>query len=37
VRAGARIAVADAEVVGADGTLYARGSATCLILRPGKS
>ncbi len=37
VRAGARIAVADAELTGSDGTLYARGSATCLILRPGKS
>jgi uncharacterized protein (TIGR00369 family) len=35
VRAGQRIAVADAEVKGADGTLYARGSATCLIFRPG--
>ncbi len=34
VRAGARIAVADADIKGADGTLYARGSATCLILRP---
>jgi uncharacterized protein (TIGR00369 family) len=37
VRAGGRIAVADAEVKGADGTLYARGSATCLVLRPDKS
>lgn len=37
IRAGARIAVADAEVKGRDGTLYARGSVTCLILRPGKS
>jgi len=37
IRAGARIAVADAELKGADGTLYARGSATCLILRPAKS
>jgi uncharacterized protein (TIGR00369 family) len=37
VRAGARIAVADAELKGADGALYARGSATCLILRPGKT
>jgi len=36
VRAGGRIAVADAELKGADGTLYARGTATCLILRPGK-
>lgn len=36
VRAGARIAVADAEVTGADGTVYARGSATCLIMRPEK-
>ena len=36
VRSGGRIAVADAEVKGADGTLYARGSATCLILRPEK-
>jgi uncharacterized protein (TIGR00369 family) len=34
VRAGARIAVADAEVKSADGTLYARGTATCLIMRP---
>jgi len=33
VRAGNRIAVADAELVGPDGTLYARGSATCLVLR----
>ena len=37
VRAGARIAVADAELKGADGTLYARGSATCLISRPAKA
>lgn len=37
VRAGARIAVADAELKGADGTLHARGTATCLILRPPKS
>jgi uncharacterized protein (TIGR00369 family) len=37
VRAGARIAVADAEVTGADGTVYARGSATCLIMRPEKA
>lgn len=37
VRAGARIAVADADVLGPDGTLYARGSATCLILRPASS
>jgi uncharacterized protein (TIGR00369 family) len=36
VRAGGRIAVADAELKGADGTLYARGTATCLIMRPGK-
>lgn len=36
VRAGTRIAVADAELKGVDGTLYARGTATCLILRPGK-
>lgn len=36
VRAGNRIAVADAELKGADGTLYARGSVTCLILQPGK-
>ncbi len=34
VRGGARIAIADADVRGEDGTLYARGSATCLILRP---
>jgi uncharacterized protein (TIGR00369 family) len=37
VRAGARIAVADADLKGADGTLYARGTATCLILRPGRT
>jgi uncharacterized protein (TIGR00369 family) len=37
VRAGSRIAVADAELLGADGTLYARGSATCLVLRPEKA
>ena len=37
VRAGGRIAVADAEVKGPDGTLYARGTATCLILRPEKA
>lgn len=37
IRAGARMAVADAELKGPDGTLYARGSVTCLILRPGKS
>lgn len=36
VRAGGRIAVADAELKGPDGTLYARGTATCLILRPEK-
>lgn len=36
VRAGNRIAVADAELKGADGTLYARGSVTCLILPPAK-
>ena len=36
VRAGNRIAVADAELKGADGTLYARGSVTCLILQPVK-
>jgi len=36
VRVGGRIAVADAELKDADGTLYARGTATCLILRPGK-
>ncbi len=36
VRAGNRIAVADAELKGADGTLYARGSVTCLILLPPK-
>lgn len=36
VRSGGRIAVADAEVKGADGTLYARGTATCLIIRPEK-
>jgi uncharacterized protein (TIGR00369 family) len=36
VRFGGRIAVADADVKGPDGTLYARGSATCLILRPEK-
>jgi len=37
VRSGGRIAVADAELKGADGTLYARGTATCLILRPEKA
>ena len=37
VRAGGRIGVADAELIGPDGTLYARGSATCLILRPEKA
>ncbi len=37
VRGGARIAIADADVRGEDGTLYARGSATCLILRPETS
>jgi uncharacterized protein (TIGR00369 family) len=37
VRAGGRIGVADAELTGPDGTLYARGSATCLILRPEKA
>lgn len=37
VRAGNRIAVADAELKGADGTLYARGSVTCIILQPPKS
>ncbi len=31
VRGGRRIAVADGEVVGADGTVYARGSSTCLV------
>lgn len=36
VRAGNRIAVADAELKGADGTLYARGSVTCLIIQPPK-
>lgn len=36
VRAGNRIAVADAELKGTDGTLYARGSVTCLIIQPGK-
>lgn len=36
VRAGNRVAVADAELKGADGTLYARGSVTCLILAPAK-
>jgi uncharacterized protein (TIGR00369 family) len=36
VRAGNRVAVADAELKGADGTLYARGSVTCLILPPAK-
>jgi uncharacterized protein (TIGR00369 family) len=34
VRAGARIAVADADLKDAAGVLYARGSATCLIMRP---
>ncbi len=36
VRAGSRIAVADAELKGKDGTLFARGSVTCLILPPAK-
>jgi uncharacterized protein (TIGR00369 family) len=36
VRAGNRVAVADAELKGADGTLYARGSVTCLIIQPAK-
>lgn len=36
VRAGNRIAVADAELKGTDGTLYARGSVTCLIQTPAK-
>ncbi|MCW5771236.1 MAG: PaaI family thioesterase [Rhodospirillaceae bacterium] len=36
VRAGGRIAVADAELKGPDGTLYARGTATCLVMRPEK-
>lgn len=34
VRAGQRIGIADAEITDAAGTLYARGSATCLIMRP---
>jgi uncharacterized protein (TIGR00369 family) len=34
VRAGQRIGIADAEILDAAGTLYARGSATCLIMRP---
>lgn len=36
VRSGGRVAVADAEVKGPDGTLYARGTATCLVMRPKK-
>jgi uncharacterized protein (TIGR00369 family) len=36
VRAGSRVAVADAELKGGDGTLYARGSVTCLIIPPAK-
>lgn len=32
IRRGRRIAVADAEVIGGDGTVYARGSATYMIL-----
>lgn len=31
VRSGKRLAVADGRLVGADGTVYARGTATCLI------
>ena len=34
VKRGRRIAVADAEVKGEDGTLYARGSGTYMILEP---
>lgn len=34
VRRGRRIAVADAELVGEDGTVYARGSATYMIIQP---
>jgi uncharacterized protein (TIGR00369 family) len=32
VRVGRRVGVADAEVVGTDGTVFARGSTTCMIL-----
>jgi len=34
VKSGRRISVADAEVVGEDGTVYARGSATYMIILP---
>ena len=34
VKAGGRIAIADATITDAKGTVYARGSATCLIIRP---
>jgi uncharacterized protein (TIGR00369 family) len=33
VRAGRRTAIADAEVRGPDGRVYARGSTTCLVMR----
>ena len=33
-RMGGRIAIADGELVGEDGTVHARGSSTCLIFRP---
>lgn len=34
VKSGGRVAIADAVVTDAKGTVYARGSATCLIIRP---
>ena len=34
VKSGGRVAIADATVTDAKGTVYARGSATCLIIRP---
>jgi len=34
VKAGGRVAIADATITDSKGTVYARGSATCLIMRP---
>ncbi|HTR50640.1 MAG TPA: hotdog domain-containing protein [Kofleriaceae bacterium] len=34
VHTGGTIATAEARVVGADGTLYAHGTSTCMILSP---
>ena len=34
VRVGRRVGIADAEVVGGDGTVFARGTTTCMILGP---